>query len=100
MDGSLSLLGYMGQGVIILLGSSFSIFAVFNPLSPRGFLSSSWISFFFLFFLAAIWLPKVSCPLPTCPEAGVKVFLGCGASEEASSFVGLCIKLKIMDYLS
>lgn len=79
MDGSL-LTGIHGAGVIILLGSSFSIFAVFNPLSPEascqagGFLS-------FFFFLAAIWLPKVRCPLPACPEAGIKVILGCGASH-------------------
>lgn len=46
----LSLLEYMGQGVIILLGSSFSIFAVFNPLSPEAFCQAGgFLSFFFFF---------------------------------------------------
>lgn len=65
-----------GRAVIIQLGSSFSIFAVFNPLTPEapcqacGFL-----------FLVVIWLPKVRCPLPACPEAGIKVILGYRASH-------------------
>lgn len=62
--------------MIIQLGSSFSIFAVFNPLAPEA--SCQACGFLFL---VAIWLPKVRCLLPVCPEAGIKVILGCGASR-------------------
>lgn len=57
VDGALFTGDAQARAVIIQLGGSFSIFAGFNPLSPRGFPSSLGISFLSFFLSIFFFFP-------------------------------------------